>query len=141
MKRVVFKRVPRKPVGKARSWEAILKTYRERIERYNWRYEPMLNLIEKLAISSVAKELYPHTSMATLVITDDEQFYHDDNLLYINYNSNTREFDFEHRTLSGKNDKRTCSEAEALQILTLFLKYKFGVLFDPEASFQEKQTK
>jgi hypothetical protein len=137
MKPVVFKRVPRKPVGKAQSWEAILKTYRERIERY----EPMLNLIEKLAVSPVAKELFPHTSMAALVITDDEQFYFNDNLLSINYNPKTREFDFEHRTLSGKNDKRTCSEAEALQTLSLFLKYKFGVLFDPKASFQEKQTK
>jgi hypothetical protein len=94
----------------------------------------MLNLIEKLAVSPVAKELYPHTSMATLVITDDEQFYFNDNLLSIDYNSKTREFDFEHRTLSGKNDKKTCREAEALQTLSLFLKYKFGILFDPKAA-------
>ena len=101
----------------------------------------MLNLIEKLAVSSVAKELYPHTSMATLVITDDEQFYFNDNLLSINYNSKTREFDFEHRTLSGKNDKKTCQEAEALQTLSLFLKYKFGVLFEPKAAASRTANK
>ncbi len=41
----------------------------------------MLHLVESLAASAVASELFPTTSMHTLLITDNEQFHHDDNVL------------------------------------------------------------
>jgi len=68
--------------------------------------------------------------MHTLLITDNEQFYHDDNELRISYDSQNHKFEFEHRTLSGKNDKKLCGEEEVFQTLRLFLKYKFGILFN-----------
>ena len=118
--------------GRAEPWENIVKHYRLCIG--HWQCEPMLHLVESLAASSVANELFPTTSMHTLLITDSEQFYHDDNVLFISYNPKKREFEFEHRTLSHKNDKKICSEEEVFQTLRLFLKYKFGVLFDPKAA-------
>jgi hypothetical protein len=42
------------------------------------------------------------------------------------------QFKFEHCSLAGKNDEKKCGEAEALQTLSLFIKYKFGVLFNPK---------
>lgn len=90
----------------------------------------MLHLVESLAASSFSTELFPHTSHNTLVITDSEQFHRDDNELLISYDPQNHKFEFEHRTLSGKNDKRICREEEAFQTLSLFLKYKFGILFN-----------
>ena len=118
--------------GRAESWAAIVKHYRNCVEEYRWRYEPMLNLVESLAASPIASELFPTTSMHTLLITDNEQFHHNDNVLFISYDSEKHEFEFEHRTISDKNDKKLCGEKDALQTLSLFLKYKFGVLFDPK---------
>jgi hypothetical protein len=120
--------------GHAVPWEKIVKHYKSCIEQYNLRYEPMLRLVESLATSPFASELFPHTSMHTLLITDNEQFYHNDNELRISYDSQNHKFEFEHRTLSGKNDKKSCGEEGAFQTLSLFLKYKFGVLFDPKAT-------
>lgn len=115
--------------GRAVSWENIIKHYRTLIEKYHLQFEPMLHLVKSLAASPVAGELFPTTSMHTLLITDSEQFYHNDNVLFVSYNSKKHEFQFEHRTLAGKNDKKTCDEEEAFQTLSLFLKYKFGALF------------
>ena len=93
----------------------------------------MLDLVELLANSSAACELFPTTSMGTLLIADNEQFRRNDNVLHVSYDAVKQEFHFEHQTLSGKNDKRICSKEDGLQTLKLFLKYKFGVLFDPKA--------
>jgi len=71
--------------------------------------------------------------MFTLIIGDEEERYWDDNLLFINYKARSHTFNFEHRTLSGKNDKKVCTESEALETLRLFLKYKFAVLLNPSA--------
>jgi hypothetical protein len=116
--------------GRTVPWERIVKHYKDCVEKYHWRYEPMLRLVESLAASPFAGELFPHTSMHTLLITDNEQFHHDDNELLISYDQQNHKFEFEHRTLSGKNDKKICSEEEAFQTLSLFLKYKFGILFN-----------
>jgi hypothetical protein len=115
--------------GHSVPWKNIVKHYRLRIEKYHLGYEPMLHLVESLAASPFASELFPHTSMETLLITDNEQFYHNDNELLISYSPQNHNFKFEHRTLSGKNDKKICGEEEAFQTLGLFLKYKFGILF------------
>jgi hypothetical protein len=114
--------------GRARPWGEIVDHYQ------HCRCGPMLHLVELLATSSIANELFPTTSMHTLLITDSEQFYHDDNVLFISFDPDKHKFEFEHRTLSNKNDKKSCGEEEVFQTLSLFLKYKFGVLFDPKAA-------
>ena len=68
----------------------------------------------------------------TWVHIANEQFHHNDNVLFISYDPEKHKFEFEHRTLSDKNDKKICDEKDAFQTLSLFLKYKFGVLFDPK---------
>ena len=93
-------------------------------------FAPMLHLVRIVAESRVAKDLFPHTSMFTLVIAAEEEWHPDDNLLVIEYESSSRTFKFEHRTLSKRNDKKVCVEAEVLETLRLFLKYKFAVLLN-----------
>jgi hypothetical protein len=139
LKQIKFpqKGVRRGSGGHAVPWEKIVKHYTDCVEKYNLHYEPMLRLAESLATSSIASELFPHTSMHTLLITDNEQFYHDDNELRISYDSQNHKFKFEHRTLSGKNDKKICSESEAFQTLSLFLKYKFGILFNQSGAIKK----
>ncbi len=120
--------------GRAVPWENIIEHYKSCIEKYHLRFEPMLHLVKLLAASPFNKELFPHTSMHTLLITNNEEFHHDDNELRISYDSQNHKFEFEHRTLSSKNDKKVCSEEEAFQTLSLFLKYKFGILFNSSNS-------
>jgi hypothetical protein len=129
---------PRRGGGRTQTWETVAVRYQELIEKYHWKYEPMLNLVEAIAASPVAKELYPTTSMSHLLITDTEQFFRGDNVLVIVYDSDKHRFEFEHQTQSGKNDKKSCDEGEAMQTLRLFLKYKFGVLFNPKQARSER---
>jgi hypothetical protein len=124
-----------KGMGRARayksaSWGSVVKHYKDLIEQHRHPYQPMLHLVQTLANSQAAKELFPHTSMNTLVIASDEEWRPDDNLLVIDYKSSSRTFSFEHRTLSKTNDKKVCAEKEAFETLRLFLKYKFSVLLN-----------
>jgi hypothetical protein len=130
--KLISKGIPRWRGGPAESWETIIKRYEKRIKEYLFNYEPMLNLVQTIAASPVASELFPTTSMHSLLITNTDQFFHDDNVLFVRYDSKEHEFEFEHRTLSGKNDKKVCDEKDAIQTLSLFLKYKFGVLLNPK---------
>jgi hypothetical protein len=115
---------------KCAPWESVVKHYEGAVEQYRLPYEPMLHLVQTLAKSPAAKELFPHTSMHTLVIGSEEEWRPHDNLLVIDYECSSHTFSFEHRTLSGKNDKKICSEKEALETLRLFLKYKFAILLN-----------
>jgi hypothetical protein len=131
MKEITPKGIRRSKGGLAQPWDKIVLHYKKLVEEYHWQFEPMLDLVKELAKSRVSCDLFPTTSMHTLLVTDSERFHHNDNVLLVSYDQNKKEFNFEHRTLSGKNDKKICEKKDGLKTLRLFLKYKFGVLFDP----------
>jgi hypothetical protein len=98
----------------------------------------MLHLVEWIAGSPAASDLFPTLSMGRLLITDSPTFYHDDNVLFISYDQSSRQFEFEHRTLARHDDRKTCAESEAVQTLDLFLRHKYGVLLQIPAAEREK---
>lgn len=114
-------------VVQAKSWDEIAQFYREGTGGH---FVAMLPLVDALAGSSAARELWAFTSMHTLGVSDSVEHRIEDSTLYINYNPHDRTFEFHHHSFSGHDDRATCSEAEALQTLRNFLKYKFGVLLD-----------
>ena len=95
--------------------------------------DPMLRLVASLAASPASSQLFAATSMSDLLISDTEDFRIGDSTLRVSYNAIDRKFEFRHRTFSGHNDHTTCPESEALQMLYLFLKLKYGVLYNPMA--------
>lgn len=127
-------RLKRQVAGQAMTWQQVVDWYRRVIAEHHWQFQTMLSLVERIAASSAATSIFPTLSMGRLLITDSPTFYHDDNVLFISYDQSSRQFEFEHRTLSRHDDRKTCAESEAVQTIDLFLRYKYGVLLQTPAA-------
>ena len=113
-----------------RSWEAIVGFYHDLIWN-GWPLLPMLRVVEAIVASPVASRIHAATSMDTLLLSDCEDFGVADNTLQITYQFDERTFHFHHRSnASGLDDGKICSEAEVMQTLRLFLRLKYGILFE-----------
>ena len=112
----------------SRPWPDIVARFQQ-----SERFKTMLHLVESLAASPASSELFATTSMWDIWISDSEDFRLCDSTLRVSYYFVERKFEFWHCTFSGHDDRKTCSESEALQTLRLFLRLKFGVLYDPVA--------
>jgi len=66
--------------------------------------------------------------MCDLVLSDAEDLR--DGNLYITYRPSKQQFEFHHRAFSGHKDRKICTEAEGLQTLRMFLRVKYGILFE-----------
>jgi hypothetical protein len=108
-----------------RPWEAIVEHYRKLDA-----LAPMLRLVESIASSPVSSQLFAGTSMSDLLLSDSADFRIGDSTLRIRYHSSNQQFDFRHTSFSGNDDQKVCAESEALQTLRLFLRLKYGVLFE-----------
>jgi hypothetical protein len=112
-----------------RPWDAIAAFYRGLVA-HGWAMEPMLRVVEVIAASPIAADIHGATSHEELALSDCPDFRVGDSTLRILYQPSERVFRFRHRSFSGHDDEKTCSEAEALQTLRLFLKIKYGNLFE-----------
>jgi len=65
-----------------------------------------------------------------IALSDTPDFRSTDSTLEIDYYSAPRHFEFRHRTFSGHDDRKMVAETEVLETLRLFLKYKYGILFE-----------
>ena len=119
----------RRPVGKALPWDEVCSEIGHMVAKHP-SYRPLLDLATFLATSPAATQLYSTYSLSGWIITDSPDLHWDDNVLLVRYDAKKREFEFEHRTLAGHNDLQCCSEAEGVERLKLFLRYKYGVVFD-----------
>jgi hypothetical protein len=115
-------------VVEPRPWSDVARFYREHTGGH---FAAMLPLVEALASSPAASDLWAFTSMQTLAISDSTDHRTGDSTLYITYKPSDQTFEFHHRSFSGHDDHTTCSQAEALQTLRSFVKHKFGVLLEP----------
>jgi len=111
------------------SWDAIVEFYRDLISK-GWAFLPMLRVVEAVASSPAAAEIHGATSHSALLLSDCAEFRSRDSTLQVVYEPSDRTFVFHHRSFSGHDDEKTCTEAEALQTLRLFLRLKYGVLLD-----------
>jgi hypothetical protein len=126
------KRTPgawRSYVMHTRPWDVIADFYRDLIAQ-GWSMAPMLHVIEVIAASPVAAQIHGATSHEEIALSDCPDFRVGDSTLRILYQPQERTFRFRHHSFSGHDDEKICSEAEALQTLRLFLKLKYGILFE-----------
>jgi hypothetical protein len=112
-----------------RPWEAIAEHYRKHDA-----LAPMLHLVESIASSPVSSQLFAGTSMFDLLLSDTTDFRIGDSTLRISFRPSERQFEFRHTSFSGHDDQKVCAESEALSTLRLFLRLKYGVLFEIRAS-------
>jgi hypothetical protein len=112
-------------VTRTRPWPEIVEHYRGVAS-----YGPMLRFVEAIAASPASKQLFASTSMFDLCVSDTARFRSGDSTLYIAYHPSDFTFHFRHRSYSGHDDEKICSESEALETLWLFARVKFGVLYD-----------
>ena len=110
-----------------RAWPDIIEHYRK---HGGSSLLPMLRLVESLAASPASSEIFGATSMFDLLLSDNRDFRGGDSTLCVSYNVAARQFQFRHRTFSGHDDQKSCAESEALQTLRLFLRMKYGVLYE-----------
>lgn len=80
-----------------------------------------------LAAADVAPRLFPGVSYDGLFITDEPEFYRDDNVLVITYQPDQKHFRLQYR-LGGKiSIERFCSEAEVLPAVATILHECFDI--------------
>jgi len=120
-------------VIRTRAWDAIAEFYRDLISK-GWPFLPMLRVVEAIAISSAAAQIHGATSHSDLLLSDCADFRSGDSTLSIVYQPTDRTFHFRHRCFSSHDDKKTCTEDEAFATLRLFLRLKYGVLFETPAA-------
>jgi hypothetical protein len=98
-------------------------------------FAPMLRLVESVASSPASSQVFPSTSMFELLVSDSPDFRIGDSTLHVVYRPSDGMFEFHHHSFSGHDDEKTCFEQEALETFWLFVKIKFGVLYEkPVAS-------
>lgn len=112
-----------------RSWDAIADFYRDLISKGSSML-PMLRVVEAIAGSPAAAEIHGATSMSDLLLSDCKDFRKGDSTLRISYQSSEQTFHFHHECFSGHDDQKNCTKAEVFQTLRLFLRLKYGVLFE-----------
>lgn len=120
-------------VIRTRPWDVLVEFYRELISK-GWAFIPMLRLVEAIATSPAAAQLHGATSHSDLLLSDCADFRSGDSTLSVVYEPSDRTFRFHHRSFSSHDDEKTCTEAEALQTLRLFLRLKYGVLLETPAA-------
>jgi hypothetical protein len=116
-------------VIRTRAWKRIVDFYGDLID-HGWRLQPMLQMVEAIAASPVALEIFGATSHDRLLLSNTRNFRFGDSTLFIAYRPKEKQFDFEHIAFSGHEDKKTCAEKDGLATLRLFLRYKYGILFE-----------
>ena len=101
----------------------------EEFQHWLPRHAPLLKLSRVLAGSDVASRLFPGVSYEGLFITDERDFYTDDNVLVVTYQPDQQHFRLQYR-LGGKvSVERYCSEADILPVLAIILHECFEVTF------------
>jgi hypothetical protein len=110
-------------------WSAIVERCREEVARGH-PVQPLLTLLEAIASSPISSEVFGTTSMSDVLLSDCPDFRANDSTLRIGYHREERQFEFRHTSFGGHCDLKVCPESEALQTLRLFLRLKYGVLFE-----------
>jgi hypothetical protein len=117
--------------GTTTPWHKVLCDF-DSFTSVNPDYEPLRRLVHDLQ-SCAASDLHARRAMGgILLLSPEEELYHDDNILLVSYHPNERRFHFEHRMISKNNDSKDASNDEAWNTLRLFVGYKFGIRL-PEA--------
>lgn len=93
----------------------------------------MLQLVESVAAASASALLFPAPSMFDLDVSDGPNFYVGDSTLRVTFHPERATFRFRHHSFSGHDDSKVCLELEAAETFWLFIRVKFGILYQVPA--------
>jgi len=127
---------PKRTPEAHRSYAVRTQPWPEIAERFRGvgEFAPMLRFVETVAASPVSGQLFVSPSMFDLQVSDCPDFRVGDSTLRISYHPSHGTFTFRHHSFSGHDDEKTCTESEALETFRLFVRLKYGVLFDRPAA-------
>src|SRR5882672_6958868 len=117
------------------SWQQIVAFYDELVLRHHLPYQPMRDLVRRLADSPRADELERNTSMHTLLVPNAPARAWRENVLGISFLPQSQEFEFVYAHYDGDTNtsKKRCSVAEGWDTLSRFIRYKFGTLLPDDS--------
>lgn len=118
------------PCGKAWPWSAVIEEFQHWV-RTRPEYAPLLQLSQELAGSGSAVQLFPGVSYEGLLITNGPEFYRDDNVLFVTYLPEQRQFRLQYRLGGQVHSERFCFETEILPTLATVLHDCYGTTFTP----------
>jgi hypothetical protein len=118
-----------------RSWQQIVAFYDDLVLKHHLPYQPMRDLVRRLAESPGADDLERNTSMHTLLVSNAPARSWHENVLGISFLPNSQEFEFEYRHYDGDTNtsKKCCSVPKGWDTLSRFIRYKFGTLLPDDS--------
>ena len=117
------------------SWQQIVAFYDDLVLRHHLPYQPMRDLVHRLADASGAAELERNTSMHTLLVSNAPARSWSENVLRISFLPKSQEFEFKHSHYRGDTNTsmKRCPVAEGWDTLSRFVRYKFGTLLPDDS--------
>jgi hypothetical protein len=125
-----------------KSWPEIAEFYRTLISEDGWKIQPMLRLVEQIAVSEYAAGMFPYTSMSTLCIAHSHRVRRFREELQITYDPIGRQFHFEYWSdpfVRSGPWRRTCNESDGFAILERCLLKRIR-WFKKESSHDQTQS-
>jgi len=109
----------------SRDWVVVRRHYANRLPAFG----PMLELLDWIHQQHLDKELFPHTSMFDLVISDSHETSDSDDYLTITWNAkeDSMLFRYNRQRFSSDIDEKLVSREHSIETLREFLAYKFGI--------------
>lgn len=87
----------------------------------------MLHLLDWIRDEGLQSELYPHTSMFDLIISDRAEVKSGENTLRVSVSERKVTFRYDRIFGSTDSDEKTVPVADSVEMLREFLAYKFGI--------------
>jgi hypothetical protein len=98
---------------KTRSWQEILEFYNSIDPASSADMVPMAQLVEKIASSAYAQEIYGATSMQTLCIWQHQDSERDRNMLAIDFSKGLFSFTYQESPFTNTNWQKQCKPDES----------------------------
>jgi hypothetical protein len=109
---------------KSRPWSKIVSFYRDRVGK-NSSLKPMLKFVEQIEAAEFADRIHGATSHVRLLISYLPEFDPDGQLLYVEFDSTTRQVKFEYQETQSplyKRWRKACSPNDCFPVFQRFLK-------------------
>lgn len=94
-------------------WKTRVKFYEELVSEYDFKFQPMVNLVKNLSSSEYAKVFFPTTSHDKLIISKEPRLYEKWNkvsVVVIGYLPKQGQFTLEYWNKDKKESEQTCTE-------------------------------
>ena len=111
--------------GKSWAWSSVI----EEFQHWLPRHAPLLDLSRVIASSDSGPRLFPGVSYDGLFITNEPDFYRDDNVVVVTYLPDESRFRLQYRLGGEISIERFCGEPEILRALAVLLHECFEITF------------